>query len=163
MIRRRSAPNTTHPGSRSMPHTYDYPRPAITVDVAVVTREDRPRILLIRRKHDPFAGKWALPGGFVDQGETLSAAARRELREETGVIGVDLEQLGTSGAPGRDRRGWTISVAFRARVDPTDLKPLAADDADATDWHPLYAPPPLAFDHDRILERVRARLAAFAP
>ena len=92
-------------------YTYDYPRPAVTVDVVLVTREPRPRVLLIRRKHDPFAGTWALPGGFVDPAETLAAAAGRELREETGVAAADLEQLGAFGDPGRDPRGWTVSVA----------------------------------------------------
>jgi 8-oxo-dGTP diphosphatase len=144
-------------------YTYDYPRPAVTVDIALVTREPRPRILLIRRKHDPFAGTWALPGGFADPAETLAEAALRELREETGVTGVDLEQLAAFGDPGRDPRGWTVSVAFLARVDPAALTPRAADDADAADWYPLDAPPPLAFDHAKMLDRVRARLAAFAP
>ena len=64
---------------------YEYPRPAVTVDIVIVTRERKPRVLLIRRKHDPFAGMWALPGGFVNENEALDGAARRELREETGV------------------------------------------------------------------------------
>jgi 8-oxo-dGTP diphosphatase len=144
-------------------YTYDYPRPAVTVDVALVTREPRPRVLLIRRKHDPFAGTWALPGGFVDPAETLAAAAGRELREETGVAAADLEQLGAFGDPGRDPRGWTVSVAFLARVDAEALAPAAADDAAEVGWHPLDDPPPLAFDHAKIIERARARLAAFAP
>ena len=144
-------------------NTYDYPRPAVTVDVALVTREPRPRVLLIRRKHDPFAGTWALPGGFVDEGETLAAAARRELREETGVTDVDLEQLAAFGDPGRDPRGWTVSVAFLARV-AAGTPAAAADDAAAVGWHPLDHPPqPLAFDHAKILARARARLTAFAP
>src|SRR5215213_10075483 len=99
-----------------MPHTYDYPRPSVTVDVVIVTREPTPRVLLIRRKKDPFAGAWALPGGFVDADEPLAAAAKRELKEETGVDDVDLEQLAAFGDPGRDPRGWTVSVVFLARV-----------------------------------------------
>jgi 8-oxo-dGTP diphosphatase len=139
-------------------HTYDYPRPALTVDVAIVTREPQPRVLLIRRKNDPFAGSWALPGGFVDENERLADAARRELEEETGVAASDLEQLYTAGDPGRDPRGWTVSVAYLAQVDPGVLKPVAADDADEVGWFPLTALPPLAFDHAMLLNRVRARL-----
>jgi len=150
----------TNPKGR---YVYDYERPSVTVDIVTVTREAEPRVLLIRRKHDPFAGAWALPGGFVDPGETLAAAAARELREETGVGGVDLEQLAAFGDPGRDPRGWTVSVAFLARVD-AGAAAAAADDAAEVGWHPLAAPPsPLAFDHANILARARARLAAFAP
>ncbi|HEX4592031.1 MAG TPA: NUDIX hydrolase [Gemmataceae bacterium] len=146
-----------------MSHTYEYPRPSLTVDVVIVTQEDRPRVLLIRRKHDPFAGAWAIPGGFVDPGETLAAAAARELREETGVENVSLEQLAAFGDPGRDPRGWTVSVAFLARV-PAGTPATAADDAATVGWHPLDdLPHPLAFDHDKILARAGARLAAFAP
>ena len=139
-------------------HTYDYPRPALTVDVAIVTREARPRVLLIKRKKDPFAGSWALPGGFVDENERLADAARRELVEETGVAVADLEQLYTAGDPGRDPRGWTVSVVFLAQVDPAALKPVAADDADEVGWFPLDALPAIAFDHAMLLGRVRARL-----
>ena len=145
-------------------YVYEYERPSMTVDVVIVTRGAEPRVLLIRRKHEPFAGAWALPGGFVDPNERLGDAAARELREETGVAGVDLEQLAAFGDPGRDPRDWTVSVAFLARVDARRVKPAAADDAAEVGWHPLAAPPqPLAFDHDKILARARARLAAFAP
>jgi 8-oxo-dGTP diphosphatase len=121
-------------------------------------------VLLIRRKHDPFAGAWALPGGFVDENESLAAAARRELREETGVQnGVDLEQLAACGDPGRDPRGWTVSVAFLARINADDVNPTAADDAAEVGWHPLHRPPTLAFDHAQILERARARLLDHGP
>jgi 8-oxo-dGTP diphosphatase len=140
-------------------YSYDYPRPALTVDLAIATREARPRVLLIRRNKEPFAGSWALPGGFVDENERLADAARRELEEETGVSVADLEQLYTVGDPGRDPRGWTVSVAYLARVDPGVLKPMAADDADAVSWFPLDELPPLAFDHAMILARARARLA----
>lgn len=139
-------------------HTYDYPRPALTVDVAIVTREAKPRVLLIRRKKDPFALSWAMPGGFVDENERLVDAARRELVEETGVTVADLEQLYTAGDPGRDPRGWTVSVVYLAQVDPDALKPVAADDADEVGWFPLDKLPALAFDHAMILARVRIRL-----
>lgn len=142
---------------------YEYARPALTVDLAVVTREAKPHVLLIRRKKDPFAGTWALPGGFVDENEKLADAARRELREEAGVAVGDLEQLHTAGDPGRDPRGWTVSVVYLARVAPNELKPIAADDADAVAWFPLEKLPKLAFDHAMILARVRARLADRQP
>jgi 8-oxo-dGTP diphosphatase len=145
------------PGGRK--HSYDYPRPALTVDIAIVSREARARVLLIRRKNDPFAGSWAMPGGFVDENEKLIEAARRELAEETGVAILDLEQVYTSGDPGRDPRGWTVSVLYLALVDPAGLKPVAADDAREVAWFPLDELPQLAFDHSMLLARVRVRLA----
>jgi 8-oxo-dGTP diphosphatase len=138
--------------------TYDYPRPAVTVDIAIVSRERKPRVLLIRRKNDPFAGMWAIPGGFVEMDESLIEAARRELDEETGVRTLHLEQLHTFGDPGRDPRGRTISVVYLALVNPKRLKPKAADDAAEVGWHPLDQLPPLAFDHDQILALARERL-----
>ena len=147
---------TTKSGTKN---TYDYPRPALTVDVAIVTREAQPRVLLIQRKKDPFAGSWALPGGFVDENEKLPDAARRELVEETGVSVADLEQLYTAGDPGRDPRGWTVSVAYLARVEADAVKPVAADDASAVGWFTLDELPALAFDHAMLLGRVKARLA----
>jgi 8-oxo-dGTP diphosphatase len=139
-------------------YTYDYPRPAVTVDIVIVTQESRPRVLLIRRKHSPYAGRWALPGGFVDMAEDLEAAARRELFEETGVRAGRLEQLGAFGDPHRDPRGRVISIAYLAEVDPSRLKPEADDDAEAVGWFSLARPPELAFDHGRILSLARQRL-----
>ncbi len=144
---------------RNQKFTYDYPRPALTVDLVIATREDRPRVLLIRRAKDPFAGSWALPGGFVDENEPLAAAAKRETLEETGVEVTDLEQLYTAGDPGRDPRGWTVTVAYLVRVRPDELKPVAADDAAEVGWFPLDAPPAMAFDHAMILARAQARIA----
>jgi 8-oxo-dGTP diphosphatase len=143
--------------------TYEFPRPSLTVDLALISHEAKPRVLLIRRKHDPFAGKWALPGGFVDEGEDLLPAALRELQEETGLAEIEFEQLHTFGTPGRDPRGWTVSVVFFARVNHEALQPRAADDAADVRWFPLAKLPPLAFDHEQILERVRIRVADRAP
>ena len=138
---------------------YDYARPALTVDVVVVTREVKPRVLLIERKGEPFAGRWALPGGFVEEGERLADAAVRELEEETGLTVAELEQLYTAGDPGRDPRGWTVSVAYLTRVDARKVKAVAGDDAATVKWFPLGKLPELAFDHAMILERAKARLA----
>jgi 8-oxo-dGTP diphosphatase len=139
--------------------TYPYPRPSLTVDIALVTLDAKPRVLLIRRKADPFAGKWALPGGFVDERERLFDAARRELKEETGIERADLEQLYAFGDPGRDPRGWTVSVVYMALVKAEELKPIAGDDAAAVRWFQFDELPELAFDHADILTRVRMRLA----
>ena len=140
-------------------YCYDYPRPAVTVDVVVVTREEHPRVLLIKRKADPFAGVWAIPGGFIEADEPLEAAARRELKEETGVELEKIEQLGAFGDPRRDPRGRTISIAYLGQVDPALVKPCAADDAAEVGWHALSHLPRLAFDHDKILACARHYLA----
>jgi 8-oxo-dGTP diphosphatase len=133
------------------------------VDVVLATRETPPRVLLIQRKREPFAGQWALPGGFVDENEVPADAARRELQEETGVAIADLEQLYTAGEPGRDPRGWTVSIVFLARCHSGEVKPEAADDAQAVQWFALDALPELAFDHAKLLGRARARLADREP
>jgi 8-oxo-dGTP diphosphatase len=138
--------------------SYEYPRPSVTVDIVIVTKEAKPCVLLIRRKHPPFEGQWALPGGFIDMDESLEESARRELLEETGVRTGKLVQLATFGDPGRDPRGRTISVVYLARVDPKQFKPRAADDAAEVAWFPLHRPPPLAFDHRAILACARAHL-----
>jgi 8-oxo-dGTP diphosphatase len=139
-------------------YTYDYPRPSVTADTVVVTRESDPRVLLIRRRRDPFVGLWALPGGFIELEETLEAAARRELREETGIEVEQLEQLSTFGDPGRDPRGRVISVVYLGSVDVGQVQPQAGDDAAEVGWFRLRQPPPLAFDHAQILDCARRRL-----
>jgi 8-oxo-dGTP diphosphatase len=144
--------------TRKKSYTYDYPRPSVTVDVVIVSRQLPRKVLLIQRKHEPFAGRWALPGGFVDMDEGLEAAARRELLEETGVAVEKVEQLAAFGDPGRDPRGRVISVAFLAEVDLKKVKPVGADDAVAAAWYSLARPPALAFDHANILATARKRL-----
>jgi 8-oxo-dGTP diphosphatase len=136
-------------------YTYDYPRPSVTVDIVIVTDEPKARVLLIKRKKAPYVGAWALPGGFVDMQESLEAAAKRELQEETGVNGGELTQLATFGDPKRDPRGRVISVAYLAIVDPSKLKPRADDDAAEVGWFALVRPPKLAFDHKDILACAR--------
>ncbi|CAN5143045.1 hypothetical protein BH09PSE1_BH09PSE1_10130 [soil metagenome] len=133
-------------------HCYDWPRPAVTTDIAVLAERDgRPSILLIQRKHDPFAGAWALPGGFLDEGETLEACAARELHEETGLTAGPLRLFGTYSTPGRDPRGWTITAAYLTRAGNASVEAQAGDDAADCRWFPLDALPALAFDHARIV------------
>ncbi len=147
-----------------MPYTYEYPRPSVTVDCVVfgldgLDQEDL-KVLLIERGREPFAGCWALPGGFVEMGEDLETAARRELAEETGVKIDYLEQLYTFGAPRRDPRGRVISVAWYGLVRTLDHTPTGADDANEAAWFPVVSPPKLAFDHQRILTMAHERLKA---
>lgn len=138
-------------------HCYDWPRPAVTTDIAVFSHYDgRPSILLIQRRHERFAGSWALPGGFLDEGETLEACAARELHEETGLVAEDLRLFGTYSTPGRDPRGWTITAAYLTRV-AEGVEAHAGDDAAACRWFALDDLPPLAFDHDQIIaDAIRA-------
>ncbi len=137
----------------------DYPRPSVTVDVVIFAGlADEPRVLLVRRKAPPFQGDWAIPGGFVEIGESLEQAAARELEEETGLRGIPLEQFAAFGDVDRDPRGRVISVAYLARLTGP-CEPRAGDDAAEARWWPLSALPPLAFDHARILEAAQAHLA----
>jgi 8-oxo-dGTP diphosphatase len=130
-------------------------RPSVTVDIVVVARLERVfKVLLVRRKKPPFESCWALPGGFVEPNEPLEMAAQRELREETGVELSYLKQLHTFGDPGRDPRGWTISVAFLALLDGQQVRSWqlrAGSDAGEVGWFGLDKMPELAFDHAGIL------------
>jgi len=132
-----------------MSFSYSYARPAFSADVvAIAWQQGGLRVLLIQRKADPFAGKYALPGGFVNDSEDVTAAARRELEEETSLRSVaHLEQLGTYGALGRDPRGWVVSVAHLALIAPADQAVKAGDDATEAEWFDVNALPELAFDH----------------
>jgi 8-oxo-dGTP diphosphatase len=142
-----------------MPYTYEYPHPAVTVDVAVFTAvAGVVNVLLVQRKHWPHTGKWALPGGFVDIDESLKRAAWRELREETGVQAGLLEQLGAFGRPDRDPRERVITVAYVALARFDQLRIEAGSDARDARLFPADDLPELAFDHDRILLRARERL-----
>ena len=129
------------------------PKVGVTADIILFSQIGGERcILLIRRGHPPFKGRWALPGGFIELDETLVESALRELQEETGVTGVKLEQLYTYGDPGRDPRGRTVSVAFVGSVKkPPDVK--GGDDAAEAKWHPVRKLPPLAFDHRAMIRR----------
>ena len=142
-------------------YQYDYPHPAVTTDIVIFTiRDRRLKLLLIRRAGEPYRGKWALPGGFVEIDEDLDEAARRELEEETGVTGVYLEQLYTFGRPGRDPRERVITVAYYALIPSEKLRLRAASDAEAVGWFAMDELPELAFDHDEIVDMAHKRLAA---
>ena len=145
-------PDAANGGSEKKPeYCYAYPRPSVTVDVVLFYSEaDLKEVLLIRRAREPFKGAWAFPGGFVDRNESLEDAAARELKEETGLEGIRLEQLGAFGDPGRDPRGHTVSIAFVAQLE-SRAQAVGADDADEAGWHSALRPPPLAFDHEKIL------------
>lgn len=132
-------------------YTYAYPRPMVTVDAVVFAGDTAaPQVALIRRKNEPFAGCWALPGGFVDMEEPLETAAARELAEETGLRDVPLKQFFTFGDVGRDPRGRNIAVAYLGRL-PAPVPMRAGDDAGEAAWFSVQALPRLAFDHDRII------------
>lgn len=153
------------PGHRA-PEGYDtsaYPSFAVTVDIVILTmRDGRLHVLLVQRGDEPYAGAWALPGGFKRPDETLDDAARRELREETGVIAPKhLAQFGAYGDPGRDPRTNVVTVAYLAVTpDPGSLR--AGTDAAATRLWPVadvVQSLPLAFDHHRILSDAVDRAA----
>jgi 8-oxo-dGTP diphosphatase len=131
---------------------YEYPRPAVAVDVVVQSRDGH--VLLVRRRNEPYKGRWALPGGFVEIDERLADAAVRELAEEAGLTGLELRPVGVFDEPGRDPRGRTISVAFSGRVGERSWPRAGSDAADAR-WIPLDDLPPTAFDHDRIIAAAR--------
>ncbi len=136
-----------------------YERPSVTVDLVIFTLlKHALHVLLVQRRRPPYAGMWALPGGFVQISESLEDAARRELREETGVEDVYLEQLYTFGQPERDPRTRVITVAYFALARADRLRLRAATDAAAVGWFPAYGPPALAFDHDKILDYAVTRL-----
>lgn len=134
----------------------DYPRPMLTADVVVLCAGVPPRLLLIQRRNPPFAGSWALPGGFVDAGERVADAAPRELREETGLQANALELLGVYDTPGRDPRGWTVSVVYLVHLE-NEAALVGGDDARDARWFRADALPGLAFDHAAIVADALAR------
>ena len=143
-----------------MPFTYEYARPALTVDCVVfgLDVEHDLKIMLIQRGVKPYKGEWALPGGFVKLEESLEEAALRELKEETGVEEIFLEQLYTFGEPKRDPRDRVITVAYYALINLADYPINAQTDADDVAWYSLEQLPSLAFDHDEIIAIAKQRL-----
>ena len=142
-----------------MSYNYEYARAALTVDCVVFGLDDESlKVMLIERAIKPFKGKWALPGGFVNVGESLDAAAERELREETGLRQVFLEQLYTFGNPKRDPREHVVSVAYFALTNLEGHDVKADTDAANAAWFAVDDLPQLAFDHEAIVEAALDRL-----
>jgi 8-oxo-dGTP diphosphatase len=137
-----------------MPYQYDYPKANNTVDM-IILRQDSPKtveVLLIKRRDEPFKDCWALPGGYVEENESLEAAAARELLEETGLADVKLKQFRAFGDPNRDPRGWTITVAFVGWLEGNQ-QAKAGDDAKELGWFGLDCMPRMAFDHQKIIDK----------
>ena len=133
-----------------MAYTYKYPRPAVTADCVVISKEAEAKVLLIQRGDDPYKGCWAFPGGFMNMDETTEQCALRELEEETGLKVAGLHQIGAYSKVDRDPRGRTVTVAYLAIVDKP-MPVVGLDDAAKAEWWPLSALPQLAFDHDEIM------------
>ena len=136
-----------------MKYSYEYPRPAVTVDAAIFRKkDDNWQVLFIQRGNEPFIGMWALPGGFVEMNETLEEAVARELKEETGLEGVSMEQLHAFSTVNRDPRHRTISIVFWGLVAVDQGKILAGDDARDAKWFGIDQLPELAFDHQEVMK-----------
>jgi len=141
-------------------YIYEWPRPMVTVDAVVFGLfGDKPRMLLIKRKNDPYKGKWAIPGGFIGIDEELEDAVARELQEETGLTGVVLEQIHTFGKVGRDPRGRQITVCFMGIITGGKDRIKAGDDAEEARWFDIdKLPQNMAFDHDHVAQFAICRL-----
>ena len=133
-----------------MTYTYKYPRPAVTADCIVITKEPDAKVLLIQRGDDPYKGCWAFPGGFMNMDETTEQCAIRELEEETEMKVTGLHQIGAYSKVDRDPRGRTVTVAYLVVIDKP-LPVIGQDDAAQAEWWPLSSLPKLAFDHDDIM------------
>jgi len=135
-----------------MSYCYEFPKASLTVDCVVFGLDsDHLQVLLIQRGIQPFQGQWALPGGFIHMDESLEQAALRELREETGITQIFLEQLFTFGDVDRDPRDRVVTVAYYALIDLNAHQLKATTDASDAAWFPVAKLPPLAFDHAKIL------------
>ena len=141
-----------------MSYSYDYPRPAVTADIIILKESNNQTfVLLIERKHPPFEGMWALPGGFLEMDETLEETALRELHEETGIKGIELKQFHTFSKVNRDPRHRTITTVFIGYADKKTATPEAGDDAAKAEWFALDKLPTLAFDHGMVMEMVKEK------
>ena len=141
-------------------YTYEHPRPSVTVDVAIFKPSGEGfQILLIQRAQEPYKGRFALPGGFVNMDESLKEAALRELFEETGLKNLQLSQIHTFGDPDRDPRGRVISTCFGCVLETGDqIKIQPGDDAADAGWFGLNDLPSLAFDHPIIVQAAISKM-----
>ena len=141
-------------------YVYDWPRPMVTVDAVVFTfRNNRAKLLLVKRGNEPFKGKWAIPGGFIEIDEELEDAAARELQEETSLANVLLEQMRTFGRCSRDPRGRQITVVFMGIAAKGQNKVKGGDDAAKAKWFDIEnLPKDMAFDHSEVAEFAIKRL-----
>lgn len=140
-------------------YCYRYPRPSVTSDSVIFGFDGNElKILLVERGVEPFKGMWALPGGFMKMDESIEQCAAREVREETNVNNVYLEQFEVFSCPDRDPRGRVVTVAFIALVRPSDYEVIGGDDAARAAWFEATFLPPLAFDHKEIISKARIRL-----
>lgn len=149
--------NYTYVPGAAFPYQYKYEHMAVTTDCAIFTYEDwQLKVLLVRRGGEPYKGQWAFPGGFLKMDETAEQGARRELREETGLVPSAIGQLGVFSDVNRDPRERVITIAWYALVKPSEV--VGGDDADEAAWFPVDNLPPLAFDHRKIFEAAMERL-----
>lgn len=141
-------------------YIYEWPRPMVTVDAVVFAFfGKKAKILLINRKNEPFKGKWAVPGGFIELDEELEDAIKRELAEETGLTNVKLEQMHTFGTCGRDPRGRQITIVFIGVVEKGEATIKAGDDAAKAQWFDIdKLPTNMAFDHSEVTKMAISRL-----
>jgi 8-oxo-dGTP diphosphatase len=131
----------------------------LTADAVVFTiMNDSLKILLIKRKYDPYKGMFALPGGYINIDEELEDGVKRELEEETGVKNVFLKQLHAYGKIGRDPRGRIVTIPYLALIDSEDIKLHATTDAEDAKWYEVYDMPKLAFDHKQIIDEALSLL-----
>ncbi len=138
-----------------MNYTYKYPRPAVTTDVILTAgKQKATHLLLIERKNEPYKGLWALPGGFIEMDEDLEDACLRELKEETGIEGIKIQQFCSVGTPGRDPRGRTITIVYMGHIEKM-ITPVAGDDAKNAKWFEIGKLPELAFDHLEIINKFK--------
>jgi len=144
-----------------MPFPTDTGRPVLTTNVVVFSlRDEKLKLLLVRRRNAPFQGYWSLPGGVVGEDEDIEATANAKLEEGTGVSGLYLEQLCTFGAPDRDPRERVVSIAYYALVPSKRLRLRTDEHSEGVGWFALDELPELAFDHAQMVETAHQRLAA---
>jgi 8-oxo-dGTP diphosphatase len=136
-------------------YCYEYPRPAVSADIAVFRQQGQSRqVLLIKRKNPPFQGMWALPGGFMEMDETLERTAVRELEEETGLKDIELKQFKTFSQLHRDPRTRVVTTVFYGTASPENSMATGGDDAEKAEWFPLDSLPPIGFDHNQIIRAI---------